>query len=184
MNSLKLGPLSNAFSAPGVLELGKHLGPILWQFPPTKKFDEADFASFLELLPNTCDGHHLRHAVEVRHDSFCVPAFVALLRRFAIPVVFSEHERYPAIADVTGEFLYLRLQKGTEEIPTGYPPEAIAAWAKRLRAWAAGHCPADLRTVTPEHIVPKPRDAFVYFIHEGKVHAPAAAAALIARLDA
>ncbi|MFN5682768.1 DUF72 domain-containing protein, partial [Bradyrhizobium sp.] len=82
----------------GVLELGDRLGPVLWQFAPTKKFDEADFGKFLELLPRELDGRQLRHVVEVRHDSFCVPGFVKLLREFATPVVFAEHGKYPAIA--------------------------------------------------------------------------------------
>jgi len=172
------------FLGSGVLELGDCLGPLLWQFPPTKKFGEADFGKFLELLPKERGGHPLRHAVEVRHDSFCVPSFIGLLRRFAVAAVFSEHERYPGIADVTGEFLYLRLQKGADLIPTGYPAEAIAAWAARLRAWAEGGAPADLPTVAKERIATRPRDVFAYVIHEGKVRAPAAAVALIERLKA
>jgi uncharacterized protein YecE (DUF72 family) len=171
------------FFASGVLELGDRLGPVLWQFAPTKKFDEADFGRFLELLPRTRDGRRIRHVVEVRHDSFRTPAFIALLRRFATPVVFAEHDVYPAIADVTGDFLYARLQKGKDAIATGYPPAALDAWAGRLRAWAEGGVPADLPRVEPE-ARPKaePRDVFAYFIHEGKVRAPAAAMALIERL--
>src|SRR5215472_8832389 len=92
----------------GITELGDKLGPLLWQFAPTKKFDEADFGGFLELLPDKFDGRKLRHVVEVRHDSFKVPAFVALLRKFEIPVVFAEHAAYPAIADVAGDFVYAR----------------------------------------------------------------------------
>ena len=128
----------------GVLELGDRLGPLLWQFPPTKAFDPADFEGFLALLPKEFLGHRLRHVVEVRHNSFCVPEFVQLLRKFDTPVVFSEHDRYPAIADVTGDFLYLRLQKGDDAIDTGYPPAAIADWAGRIRTWLAGGVPADL----------------------------------------
>ena len=79
----------------GVLELGDRLGPVLWQFAPTKKFDEADFGKFLELLPRKLEGRALRHVVEVRNDSFCVPDFVALLRKFETPVVFAEHGTYP-----------------------------------------------------------------------------------------
>src|SRR5919197_4617458 len=94
------------FFASGVLELGDRLGPILWQFAPTKKFDESDFGKFLELLPREIDGRKLRHVVEVRHDSFCTPAFVALLRKFGVAVVFAEHQTYPAIADVTADFVY------------------------------------------------------------------------------
>src|SRR5882724_12637084 len=89
----------------GVTELGERLGPLLWQFAPTKKFDEADFRSFLELLPEKQDGLTLRHVVEVRHDSFLVAEFAALLREFNVAVVFSEHETFPAIADITGHFV-------------------------------------------------------------------------------
>jgi uncharacterized protein YecE (DUF72 family) len=166
----------------GVLELGDRLGPLLWQFPPFKKFDAADFGSFLALLPKEFHGRRLRHVVEVRHASFCVPEFVRLLRQFEIPVVFSEHETYPAIADAAGDFLYLRLQKGDDAIATAYPETAIADWAARIRTWMAGDAPADLPHVetTPSKI--KPHDIFVYFIHEGKVRAPAAAMALIEQM--
>ncbi len=167
----------------GVLELGDKLGPVLWQFAPTKKFDAADFGAFLELLPRKLDGRAIRHVVEVRNDSFSAPDFVALLRRFAIPVVFAEHHVYPAIADVTGDFLYARLQKGDDAIPTAYPPKALDAWAKRAQAWAAGGEPGDLPKADPDDTPkPKPRDVFLYFIHEAKVRAPAAAMALIERL--
>jgi uncharacterized protein YecE (DUF72 family) len=170
------------FLTSGVLELGDRLGPLLWQFPPFKKFDEADFGAFLALLPKEFQGHRLRHVVEVRHASFCVPEFVRLLRKFETPVVFSEHEKYPAIADVAGDFLYLRLQKGDDAIETAYPPDAIADWATRLRGWIGGTAPADLPHVETAPAKIKPRDIFVYFIHEGKVRAPAAAMALIEKL--
>jgi uncharacterized protein YecE (DUF72 family) len=165
-----------------VIELGGRLGPLLWQFPPFKKFDEADFGSFLELLPKDFQGRRLRHVVEVRHASFCVPQFIRLLRKFETAVVFSEHQTYPAIADVAGDFLYLRLQKGDDSIATAYPEEAIADWATRLRAWIAGRAPADLPCVETVSATIKPRDIFVYFIHEGKVRAPAGAMALIDKL--
>jgi len=168
----------------GLLELGKHLGPLLWQFAPTKKFDEADFGGFLEHLPATIDGRKLRHVVEVRHASFCTPAFIALLRKFAISVVFSEHEKYPAIADITGDFVYARLQKGQETIKTGYPPKALDAWVERVQTWANGGEPDVLPRVDPKvHPSATPREVFAYFIHEGKVNAPAAAMALIERLE-
>ena len=128
----------------GPIELGPKLGPLLWQFAPTKKFEEADFGKFLELLPNTFDGRPLRHVVEVRHDSFCTPAFIALLRKFNMPVVFAEHVTYPAIADLTGDFVYARLQKGQEKLKAGYPPKALDEWAARAKTWAAGGAPADL----------------------------------------
>ncbi len=168
----------------GVLELGDRLGPILWQFAPTKRFDEADFARFLELLPRELAGHAIRHVVEARHASFCTPAFIALLRRFKTPVVFAEHATYPAIADVTGDFIYARLQKGDDAISTAYPDAALDAWAQRACRWAEGYEPDDLPHVDTEHRAPvQPRDVFVYFIHEGKVRAPAAAMVLIERLN-
>lgn len=176
------GDSINRFFDSGVLELGERLGPVLWQFAPTKKFDADDFGGFLELLPAKIDGHALRHAVEVRHDSFRDQAFIALLRKFAIPVVFADHHTYPAIADVTGDFVYARLQKGEDSIPTAYPPKALNAWAARARLWAEGKEPDDLPKVDAGRPKTAPRDVFVYFIHEGKVRAPAAAMALIERL--
>ncbi|HEX2215079.1 MAG TPA: DUF72 domain-containing protein, partial [Xanthobacteraceae bacterium] len=167
----------------GVLELGDRLGPLLWQFAPTKKFDEADFAKFLELLPPSLEGGKLRHAVEVRHESFRTQAFIALLRRFNVAVVFADHHTYPAIADVTADFVYARLQKGEDTIKTAYRPKALDAWAACARAWAEGGEPKELPRMGRDH-EPKrqPRDVFIYFIHEGKVRAPAAAMALIERL--
>jgi len=167
----------------GVTELGDHLGPLLWQFAPTKKFDEADFGGFLELLPHKLGGRALRHVIEVRHDSFCTPEFIALLRRFAMPVVFTDHAKYPNIADLTGDFVYARLQRGKDTVATAYPPQEINAWAGRLQAWAQGKSPDDLPSIdTPHMPKPSPRDVFGYVIHEGKVRAPAGAMALIERL--
>lgn len=179
------GESVSQFLESGVTELGDHLGPILWQFAPTKKFEEADFGAFLELLPAKFDGRALRHAIEVRHASFCTPEFIALVRKFpAASVVFAEHETYPAIPDVTGNFVYARLQKGKDTIKTGYPPKALDAIAKRAMTWARGDMPGDLSAIDPKHPAKAtPRDVFVYFITEGKVRAPAAATALQARCD-
>ncbi len=168
----------------GVLELGDRLGPLLWQFAPTKKFAADDFGKFLELLPAKAGGKRVRHVVEVRHASFRTPEFVALTRGFNIPVVFTDHLTYPSLADVTGDFVYARLQRGQDTIPTAYPAKALDAWAGRLRTWAQGETPEDLPRVDPAW-TPKqaaPRDVFAYVIHEGKIRAPAAAMALIERL--
>jgi len=177
------GDAVKRFLDSGPLEMGDKLGPLLWQFAPTKRFDAADFGKFLELLPQKLGGRRLRHVVEVRHASFCVPEFVALLREFEVPVVFAEHATYPAIADPVGDFVYARLQKGEDRIPTAYPPEALDAWASCARLWAKGAVPEGLSLAAPAK-KPKavPRDVFIYFIHEGKVRAPAAAMALIDRL--
>lgn len=170
------------FLESGITELGDKLGPLLWQFAPTKKFDAADFGGFLEQLPKRFDGRPLRHVVEVRHDSFKTPDFVALLREFAMPVVYAEHDTYAEIADITGDFVYARLQKGNERLQAGYPPKALDAWAARAKTWAKGGAPKDLPRVAKTAAVKTPRDTFIYFIHEAKVRAPAAAMALIERV--
>jgi uncharacterized protein YecE (DUF72 family) len=166
----------------GVIELGDRLGPVLWQFAPTKKFDPADFGAFLALLPRELDGRALRHVVEVRHDSFRTPAFIALLREFAIPVVYADHATYPAIADVTADFVYARLQTGKDTVKTAYPPKALDAWAGRFKLWAEGGEPDDLPRVDKTPAKKQPRDVFAYVIHEGKIRAPAGAMELIARV--
>ena len=147
----------------GVTELGPKLGPILWQFAPTKKFDEADFGAFLGLLPSEANGRPIRHVVEVRHDSFRDGAFIALLRAHGVPVVYADADNFPAIADVTGDFIYARLQRSSEDEPTGYSPETLDRWAGRFQAWASGGEPNDLPRV--EHPSPrqegKPRECFV-----------------------
>jgi uncharacterized protein YecE (DUF72 family) len=175
------------FLESGVTELGAHLGPLLWQFAPTKKFDPADFGGFLELLPDKLGKQPLRHVIEVRHDSFCTPEFMALLRQFNMPAVFTDHARYPNIADLTGDFFYARLQRGQDTTPTAYPPKEIDAWADRLQTLAEGKMPSDLPQVEPKAKTKaeprqEPRDVFAYVIHEGKVRAPAGAMALIERL--
>jgi uncharacterized protein YecE (DUF72 family) len=167
----------------GVTELGARLGPLLWQFAPFKKFDEADFGKFLELLPPAFDGRKLRHVVEVRNDSFKTPAFIALLRKFGIGIVYAEHETYTEIADVTADFVYARLQKGDEKLKAGYPPEALDQWAARAKTWAAGGEPKDLPRLDKASAKKVPRDTFIYFIHEAKLRAPAAAMALIERVS-
>ena len=164
----------------GIAELGDHLGPLLWQFAPTKKFDPADFGGFLELLPDKVGKLPLRHAIEVRHDSFRTAEFIALSREFQMPVVYTDHAKYPNIADLTGDFVYARLQRGDDTVPTAYPAKDIAAWAKRLRTWADGKAPDDLPRVNELAKPPvAPRDVFAYVIHEGKIRAPAGAMALI-----
>ena len=119
----------------------------------------------------------------MRHDSFRDPTFIALLREFNTAVVCAEHATYPGFADLTSDFVYLRLQKGKDTITTGYPPKELDAWAKRLKAFAEGGMPKDLDVVEKKAGTSKtPRDVFAYVIHEGKVRAPAAAMELIERV--
>lgn len=176
------GESISKFLNQGISELGPRLGPILWQFMATKKFDPDDFTAFLDLLPQSLDGLKLRHCVEVRHDSFADPAFVALCRARGVAICCAESLEHPRIADVTADFVYARLMTGSDDIETGYGPADLDLWAGRLKTYAAGTCPADLAAVDARHTpAVRPRDVFAYVISEGKVRAPAAAMELIAR---
>jgi len=178
------GESMKKFFDTGVHELGDRLGPIIWQFAPTKKFDPEDFEAFLKLLPEKNGGLALRHVLEVRNASFIDPDFVALAEKYKAAICHADHHDYPEIADVTADFVYSRLQKGEDDIPTAYPEKDLVAWAKRAKAWADGHQPDDLNLAAPER-KPKtmPRDVYVYFIHEGKIRAPHAAMALQEKLS-
>jgi len=169
------------FVGQGIVELGPKLGPILWQFMATKKFDPDDFAAFLELLPAAHQGVALRHAVQVRHDSFHVPEFVDLCRAAGVAIAYADSADYPAIADVTGDFVYARLENAVEEEPEGYSPAALDRWAAIARQWAAGEMPEDLLRFGPP-ADKRARDVYLFMINGAKVRAPAAAKALIARL--
>jgi uncharacterized protein YecE (DUF72 family) len=176
------GPSIERFFSSGLGELKQKLGPILWQFAPTKAFDPDDFAAFLALLPKTLDGLTLRHAVEVRHESFLTPEFIALLRRHSVAVALIESDKHPLIADVTSDFVYARLQDTSENLATGYSPAALDAWAKRAQTWAAGGTPDDLLAIAGAPAKKAKRDVFVYMISGAKLRAPAAAMALLERL--
>ena len=166
----------------GLTELGDKLGPILWQFMPTKKFDAEDFGAFLDLLPDEKDGHRLRHALEVRHDSFRTPEFVALARKRGAAIVFADSATYPTLADITADFVYARLEDAKEKVETGYTAAELDRWADVAKTWAEGGAPEGLDYVDPAKPEKTPRDAFVYMINGAKVRAPAAAKALLERL--
>jgi uncharacterized protein YecE (DUF72 family) len=121
--------------------------------------------------------------VEVRHDSFKDPVFLALCRKYKVAVCLADHETYPLIPDVTADFIYARLQTGSDEIDTAYAPGDLDRWAERFAAFAAGGRPNDLPYLDPA-TTPEPaaREVFAFFIHEGKVRAPAAAMALLERV--
>jgi uncharacterized protein YecE (DUF72 family) len=169
------------FCGQGLVELGDKLGPILWQFMATKKFDADDFGAFLKLLPAMQDGVRLRHAVQVRHESFAVLEFVAMCREAGVTIVFADSPEYPAIADVTGDFVYARLERGEDANPRCYPDAELERWTAAARQWAAGQEPEGLPYVTHD-ATPKSRDVFVFFIHGGKMRAPAGAQALMQQL--
>lgn len=170
------------FLGSGLLELGDKLGPILWQFAPYKRFDADDLGAFFDLLPKEKEGRRLRHVVEVRHRSFLVPEFVDLLRRHEVAVVFADSDDYPAIADLTADFVYARLQKTEEREPNGYADADLDRFAALTSAWADGVDPADLPHFGTSKAKKRKRDVFAYMIAGAKVRAPAAAMALIERV--
>jgi len=171
-------PSIDRFLESGVSELKGKLGPILWQFMHTKKFDPADFEAFLALLPKSIDGVALRHAVEPRHDSFKTKAFVDLARIYGAAIVYAHSKKFPAIADATADFVYCRLQDTQEKIATGYGPADIQRWADAAAAWERGGTPDDLPLLGKKP-AKKKRDVFVYFIAGAKERNPAAAMAFL-----
>jgi uncharacterized protein YecE (DUF72 family) len=159
------GPSIKLFVESGFAELGDRLGPILWQFAPTKKFDAADFGAFLALLPREVKGRGLRHALEVRHESFRSPQFFELAQKAGAAIVLADSDDYPCIAQETASFTYARLMKSRQDEPTGYAHAELAGWMERAQNWRAAG-----------------RDAFVYFINGAKERAPAAAQAFLAMI--
>jgi uncharacterized protein YecE (DUF72 family) len=159
------GQSVDRFLASGILELKDKLGPINWQFAPTKKFDPADFEGFLKCLPAEYGGRRLRHAVELRHPSFAADEAVALARRYGVAIVVAGDSDYPHIDVETADFAYARIMGTTEAEPLGYAPAALDRWADQTRRWAASG-----------------RDVFLYVISGHKVLNPAAAQGIIARL--
>lgn len=171
------------FLTGGVMELKQKLGVINWQFMATKKFDPDDFEAFLKLLPKSVDGRDLRHAVEVRHDSFNSPDFIALLRGYGVAVVIAGDSDFPQFADLTAPFAYLRIMGTTQSETKGYSDERLDQWAKRAHAIAAGHVPDSMKSVTPPVPDNIPRDVFLYVISGYKAHNPQAAMALVDRIE-
>ena len=188
------------FFASGLLRLGPKLGPILWQFPPNFRFDPALMEPFLAALPRDTqqaaaiaarhDGklagrawletdatRPVRHAVEIRHESFAIPAFADLLRSYGVALVCADTVEWPRLMDVTADFIYCRLHGSEQLYASGYDDDAIAAWAARVTAWRDGFLPGD---ASPLIDPPKAtsRDVFVYFDNDAKVRAPRDAQAL------
>jgi uncharacterized protein YecE (DUF72 family) len=169
------------FMASGLSQLKNKLGPILWQLAMTKQFDAQDLEAFLKLMPHELDGLRLRHALEVRHDSFKCAEYIDLARRYGVATVFADSDEYPSFADVTGDFIYARLMRTVSSQATGYSKPALATWAKRAQQWAEGAEPKDLSRVGKP--LPKtkasPREVFMFFISGAKERAPAAAQHLL-----
>jgi uncharacterized protein YecE (DUF72 family) len=185
------------FFASGLLNLREKMGPILWQFPPQLAFNEDKFAAFMEMLPKTTSDasrlarkhdervtgravlkadadRPIRHAFEVRHDSFLDDAFVRLLRRHRAALVVADTAGlWPYAEDLTADFIYIRLHGASELYTSGYSDDELDWWADRIRAWAAGRQPRDAdlisKTAPPARAQ---RDVFVYFDNDRKVRAP------------
>lgn len=175
-----VGNSIDGFVFGGLAELQDRLGPILWQFAPQRRFNRDDVAAFLDRLPHDLDGCPLRHVIEARHDSFLCEAYLELARARGVASVFTDSADYPSFADITGDFVYARLMRSCESVTTGYENDALDAWARRARTWAAGGSPTDLPHVGDRHAAPnRPRDVFIYFISAAKVRNPDAAMALI-----
>ena len=167
----------------GIAELGPKLGPIVWQFAPTKRFDPVDFEAFLTLLPAQVGGIALRHVLDVRHESFKTPEYLALARRHGAATVFTDSDDYPSFADLTGDFVYTRMMRTDASLPEGCTPQTLDQLAACAHAWHGGAEPADVPRVEPAAAAPTaPRDVFMYFISGAKEKAPAAAMALLKRL--
>lgn len=177
------GPHIARFLDSGITELGNKLGPILWQLEPRHAFDADDMRAFMQLLPPGTKGVRLRHALEVRHESFADPEFLRIARDSNVTVVLEDDATYPGFADATGDFIYARLRRSVSAEPTGYPKSQLEAWARRARDWTNGTEPGDLpRVELPPAFGAAPRDVFVYFINGAKERAPGAAVALLREL--
>lgn len=186
-------PIANFFAS-GVLELKEKLGAILWQFPPSFKFDEEKFQTFLQLLPatiaeahkNTCKYHpdftipphitknsKLRHAVEIRNETFIAEAFIELLRKYHIAFVIADTAgRWPYAEDITSDFVYMRLHGDTELYNSGYSKEAIERWCQRINSWSQGIQPRDARLIGKRSKLNASLDVFCYFDNTDKLWAP------------
>jgi uncharacterized protein YecE (DUF72 family) len=155
------------FVGSGIAELGDKLGPIVWQFMPTKQFDAEDFEAFLALLPKKEGSRALRHVMDVRHESFISPDYRKLAKKYKVSTVFTDSDKFPSFEEPEGDFAYARLMMCAADLPTGYAPQALDEWATRARGWTTS---------------PVKRDVFVFMINGAKERAPAAAGALLERL--
>lgn len=167
------------FLTGGLTELKHKLGPINWQFAPSKVFDAGDIEAFFKLLPHKANGLSLRHAVEARHDSFRTPEFIALARQYGIAVVMGVDSPYPLIADTTAPFVYVRLMGTQDGEALGYPAATLKLWSQRAKDWAKGATPDGLDQLAPAMPGTGRRDVYLYVIGGHKVSNPAAAMSLI-----
>ncbi len=172
------------FFKSGVLNLKSKLGPVNWQLAPTKQFDSEDIDKFLQLLPKSAGGIVIRHALEVRHESFRVPAFVELARKHGVAIVTAADSDYPQIADVTAPFAYLRIMGTAESEAQGYSKQELDKWAKWALQLSSGEVPQGLSAVAPTPPKSVSPHVYLYVISDHKPFNPLAAMAIIERLGA
>jgi uncharacterized protein YecE (DUF72 family) len=170
------------FFSSGVTELKEKLGPVNWQFMPTKTFDAEDFRAFLDLLPGEVDGRKIRHAVELRHASFANPECVKLARERDVAIILAGDSAFPQIADITSSFVYIRIMGTSESEESGYSEKAIDLWVERMRQLSAGTIPDGFAAPCGPPARAAGRDVFLYVISGFKLRNPAAAMALTRRL--
>ncbi len=198
-------PLANFFAS-GPLVMGEKLGPVLWQFPERFRFDAERIEAFFRLLPRDTEeaaalahrhDHRLRapadygdgtrravrHAMEIRHESFRDPDFVALLRKYDVALVCADTVDWPLLMDVTTDFVYCRLHGSVELYNSGYSDGELDIWAERVRHWARGKA-TDGNFVTGPTADGRKRDVFVFFDNTDKLMAPGDAKGLMERVGA
>lgn len=176
------GPSIEKFFESGVTELKEKLGVVNWQFMGTKKFDPDDFAAFLDLLPKSHEGVTLRHAVEVRNDSFKAKDFIDLVKAHGVAVVTAADADYTQIGDITAPFVYARIMGTDEKEKLGYSKKALDTWAARAETWAKGEVPKGIDAVDAKKAAKPVKDVFLYVISGAKVRNPLAAMAIADRL--
>ena len=171
------------FIGSGITELGPKLGPIVWQFAATKRFDPVDFEAFLQLLPTQADGLPLRHVMDVRHHSFKTPQYLALARRHGVATVLTESDDHPALFDAQADLVYARIMRTESALPEGITPQTLDQLAVCARLLQRGGLPSGMPLIEAADRLPAvPREVFVFFISGAKERAPAAAMALMRRL--
>ncbi|RZI63180.1 MAG: DUF72 domain-containing protein, partial [Variovorax sp.] len=131
------GDSISRFVESGIVELKDKLGPIVWQFMPTKQFDAEDFEAFLALLPRKEGSRVLRHVMDVRHESFITPAYRKLAKKYKVSTVFTDADKFPSFEEPEGDVAYARLMMASAKLKAGYAPKALDGWAERARGWAA-----------------------------------------------
>lgn len=135
--------------------LGRHLGPLLLQFPPSFRCDRPRLARFLASAcrPAASDPP-LRLVCEFRHESWFTEDVYDLLQRHGAALCIADSPRYPRCDVRTAEFVYVRFHGRTQMFASSYTDEELTKEARWLkRAAQDGH------------------DLYVYFNNDARGHA-------------